>query len=1079
MNIIIKQSELEASNNKGVSININNNKNNTSATGKITGAYSKSAVVSLGNIDTKKLDNNTYASLIKEADDIKEQLKISADNAKASLKALFIRLSGVDAVKMDEQGFNLTDASPEQCVNIVEKIKIQLAMHSDSAVATTGSMSLEKIEEVAGSAGFANEIASRLNNSGMPVSEENIKSVQGVLDKTANISDLSYEDKKNLVSSNSDITLDNIYKVQHISGYQSQNVNNFGANSQYGGKQQITDEAFSQLVPQIENVIKSAGLEVNDKTLSMAKDFLNSDIPMTKESFSKMSALDSVSIPDLLDKQQLTDYIDKIIENMAVGNDAGSVSLTNESGVISQVAQAIDVINNSSYIHVSKVVEDGKVFNIQNLKQAIVDINMAYDTYIDENVDNNVDINVDILNGNNSKNVDIYYAQLQELKMLMTANSGAFLVKQGVNLNIMSIFDINKQLYNYEERIFNEKIGDIDDLQQNVDNFGVKNAIYQSEYENSDDNEINNSKELSGVTVYQASVYIKKALFDMSTAPDVVIGAVLKEKNDSEAVTISDFASTGSGLKKKFDRAGQTYEAVGTQVRRDLGDSVKKAVNASTKDILEGLGLESTKANEDAVRILAVNSMDMTKENIENVKAVYQTLQSLISNMTPQTVLNMIRDNINPLKDDINDLNNYVQQKNNVDNIDDTKLEKYSKFLYKLDKTDGISSEDREKFIGIYKMLNIFTKDAGAAVGALVKQNAQVTMGNLYTAYQSRKSYGMEAVINDTTGVSNIGVNYFNNLFENTSSKITPLTLRDVNNEQNIDERSVEGFCEAVSDKYDFNKEAEYYSEAYNEYLENIRQSESSIDTIISELESSKTEVTMGNVYSAFNVSQKDYYSNVEKRLDSVIEKDTSFKDSIADIFNDFEDSLIDNVTIENKYSELKEVVEKQLNKVVNKNGDTTFSQIEALRNINKEIGYIKDLSLRQDYKIPVVMGNDVRTVNLTLIQDDNDKGRISVEFDDDSLGHVSVEAKVNENSADIYVMSDSNTDKNVEELINTRLENVSTQLKEQIGIDRVNINYGKNDNTVRVTYNNEAKSIPTQKLYQISKFILKGMSGK
>ncbi len=1074
MNIIISQSELNGIDNKGVSININENtKNNTSATGKITGAYSKSAVVSLGNTDTKKLDNNTYESLLKEADNIKEQLKISADNAKASLKALFIRLSGVDAVKMDEEGFNLTDASPEQCVNIVEKIKIELAMHSDSAV--TGNISREKIEQVAGSAGYANEIANRLSNANMPVSEENIKSIQGVLEKTANISDLSYEDKKNIVSSGSDITLDNIYKIQHVSGYQAQNVNNSYTNSQYGGKQYINDEAFSQLMPQIENVIKSAGLEVNDNTLSMAKDFLNSDIPMTEESFSKMSALDNINIPDLSDDKQLTDYIDKIIENMEVGNEAGSVSLVDNNSVISQVAEALNVINNSEYIHVSKVVSDGNVFNIENLKQAIVDINMAYDTYVQENVDHDVDI----LQGKNDKNVDIYYSQLQELKMLMTANSGAFLVKQGVNLNIMSVFDLNKQLYSYDEGIFNEKISDIDALQKNVDNFGVKNAIYQSAYENGDDIIAENGSKIQGLTVYQASVQIRKAIFDMGSAPDVVIGAVLKEKNNDEAVTIADFASTGSGLKKRFEQAGQTYEAVGTQVRRDLGDSVVRAVNASTKDILNDLGLEDTKANEDAVRILAVNSMDMTKENIENVKAVYQTLKSLINNMTPSTVLNMIKDNINPLKDDINEVNNYVQKKNDIDSVDSSKAEKYSKFLYKLDKTDGISSEDREKFIGIYKMLNIFTKDAGAAVGALIKQNAQVTMENLYTAYQSRKSYGMEAVINDTTGVSNIGVNYFTNLFENTSSKITPLTLRDVNNEQNIDKRSVEGFCEAISDKYDFDKEAEYYGEAYDNYLDNIRQSESISDSVISELENSQDMVTMGNIYTAFNVSQPNYYNNVEKRLDNIIQNDKLFKDGISDILEGFEDNLTDSTSIENKYDELKSFVQDKLNQVINTDSNTTFSQIETLRNVNKEIGYIKDLSLRHDYKLPVVIGDNIRTVNLTLIQDDKDKGRISIEFDDDSLGHVSLEAKVNGQQADIYVLSDNNSTDNFDELINKRFDNVTTQLKEQMDIKSVNINYGRNNNTARITYDNSMDSVPTQKLYKISKLIIKEMSSK
>ena len=66
-------------------------------------------------------------------------------------------------------------------------------------------------------------------------------------------------------------------------------------------------------------------------------------------------------------------------------------------------------------------------------------------------------------------------------------------------------------------------------------------------------------------------------------------------------------------------------------------------------------------------------------------------------------------------------------------------------------------------------MLNIFTKDAGAAVGALIKQDAQVTMGNLYTAYKSRKAYGMQAAVDDSTGISKIHEYYYNNLIEQTS----------------------------------------------------------------------------------------------------------------------------------------------------------------------------------------------------------------------------------------------------------------------------------------------------------------------
>ena len=81
----------------------------------------------------------------------------------------------------------------------------------------------------------------------------------------------------------------------------------------------------------------------------------------------------------------------------------------------------------------------------------------------------------------------------------------------------------------------------------------------------------------------------------------------------------------------------------------------------------------------------------------------------------------MIRENINPMTEDIHTVNAYLTEMNAQQ--DNDKEEKYSRFLYKLDQTDGISEQERNQFIGIYKMMNIFTKDAGAAIGTLVKQN--------------------------------------------------------------------------------------------------------------------------------------------------------------------------------------------------------------------------------------------------------------------------------------------------------------------------------------------------------------------
>ena len=78
------------------SINIKNNNEKTQKTGF------DGVIVSGMEVDTKKLDKNTYTSLIKQADDVKSQIMQSASDAKANLKALFNRLSGADAVKIDE-----------------------------------------------------------------------------------------------------------------------------------------------------------------------------------------------------------------------------------------------------------------------------------------------------------------------------------------------------------------------------------------------------------------------------------------------------------------------------------------------------------------------------------------------------------------------------------------------------------------------------------------------------------------------------------------------------------------------------------------------------------------------------------------------------------------------------------------------------------------------------------------------------------------------------------------------------------------------------------------------------------------
>ena len=75
----------------------------------------------------------------------------------------------------------------------------------------------------------------------------------------------------------------------------------------------------------------------------------------------------------------------------------------------------------------------------------------------------------------------------------------------------------------------------------------------------------------------------------------------------------------------------------------------------------------------------------------------------------------------------------------------------------------------------------------------------------------SRKQYGMDNSVGDDTDIAMAGqVRYYLNLFDNTASSVTPLTLKEVNSEKSINTRTVENFCESVQDAYDAAAEAEY-----------------------------------------------------------------------------------------------------------------------------------------------------------------------------------------------------------------------------------------------------------------------------
>jgi hypothetical protein len=359
-------------------------------------------------------------------------------------------------------------------------------------------------------------------------------------------------------------------------------------------------------------------------------------------------------------------------------------------------------------------------------------------------------------------------------------------------------------------------------------------------------------------------------------------------------------------------------------------------------------------------------------------------------------------------------------------------------------------------------MMNIFTKDAGAAIGTLVKQNEEITMANLCKAYQSRRAAGIDVTFDDNSSLPGVSekVNYFNNLFESTQDSITPLTLRTANRQKEIPLYSVEEFCEEVDSAYDEQEEIKYY----DSYLNDLRNKTSFSEEAVKELTDNEQPVTVNQVIAMENIMQTGYFNQVfkSKGLFGNMPKP-----------EEFIEKMDDREAFEALYDDISDAAGQELENAVSSEADQDYESINELRMRNKEIGLIKNLSLRHDYKVPFETEGGIGLIHFTLISDSDQKGRISISLNDRRLGNISVEARVGTDSAELYGISERASGE-----LTDRLEAAAEDLKEVCEIPETQVHCQDIRTVRRVTYEKAADSVPTNTLYRAAKTIISSLVG-
>lgn len=753
----------------------------------------------------------------------------------------------------------------------------------------------------------------------------------------------------------------------------------------------LSDKEWQGIMPQVEKIIEKANMPVDEKTLKMAKWLVEREIPVTEEQLNKLADLEEVSA--VIDKDFL---IDRIIATMQEGMKANKTVITGESLPWEEAVSAIETVNSAtpsvimwwSYSELSYTLDGLR--DAENLNQEMAP-DVGDEKYLKAT------------------------RQLWEVRLMMTVNAGRALEKNGIQINTMEISDLVEELKSYEQSRINEKLSK---------------------------NEMPYSKE----DITRANDVMTRFI-SLRKAPAVVIGTVIDENKPVNAVNMEAHIPE---LIQKFEKAGSAYEALSTEIRSDLGDNISKAVKASTKDILEGLGLEANRANERAVRILAYNDMEITEDRIDKVKAMDEAVNTLFERLNPECTLKMLREGVNPLEMQVDELSEYLL---NMQMELAPRDEKFSEFLYRLDKKGEISSEDREKFIGVYSMVNRFTKDGMNAIGALINQNLELNMGNLMTAYYSRKDRGMDLSVDDTTPTIHVEdkVTYYKNLFGRVMDKITPEVLTQMGSE--MEDMTPEEFAEKLVEnkpdnelqyekqRMDLEKATRLSNEAYKFVTDNKL------------FESVNTVLAAGEFLEEPGKVFKDYNSETGEDAGEALLKALDSKDEILKEY----DKLVDNTR--------KLLEESQLTR-------NSYVDMEALRMMGNQINMIHSLSRQNYFCIPFTGENTEGIIHLKVIESDNEQGTFNIKINLKDNSRVTVEGKVEGDSVKATIMCQNET---AVAGFESQIETLNNEL-EKAGFRDIAIRVGRVKDQPEGS-NQSKESVSTQRIYRATKIFISNLA--
>ena len=865
------------------------------------------------------MDNSAYAGHGRTAEEVMAEAGQQDIAARRNYMAVMSNsMSDEDFAKLQEEGFHPGSTDIETVVTIVDEIKAALAKGGVQVDGYTDTISDDALKDITGSEAFAKELKRQFAEKDVPLTKENVEAVTEAFQILSQAGIPSDGSVKYMVENDLEPTPENLYTAKYSAA----------SGSTRQGKGYYAAGAVAGYYAR-----KPEEIDFTKLRPQMEKVIAEAGYEVSEQTLKDAEWLVEKGIP--LNTDTFTrlsnirthqfpvsykDFMDSASCAAADGIDPAKADLGRKETYTRQAA----------ILYEKTVTVDIWVVDVITAKNLPLTLRNIF-ALQNEMPGRDIPINV------RGRRL------LEEIRLSMTVEANIKLLRSGFQIETAPLEELVGKLKKAEESYATALTGQVD---------------------------TGEAKEKA--SLYRETLDILRGI--KSSPADIVVRV-------SRTDTLREVRDYGASQKMVYEKAGQSYETMMTEPRKDMGDSIQKAFR-NVDDILQSLHMEQSDANRRAVRILGYNSVEITKENIEQVKEKDDLLGSVIEEMKPGRVLNMIREGVNPLAMSLEELHAYLSSQTDPAG----EMESYSKFLYKLEKRKDITEEERSAYIGIYRLVHQIEKADDAAVGAIWQMGAEFTLGNLLSALRSARRGKMDYSVDDGFG----GVNAKETGKESISSQIEKGYQPDAAPGRKVLEQMLdEAGDEQAGREFD------------HMVYEQVRAAAKSEEEVFRYLSDYEQPVTADNLVAAGYLlkSPKEIWGQLKKlsRQDEEKEPGAGQKDDsgfIEQAGEEVLEALEGKESAGDAYGRLQETLQKMLERMAWSDNHTALD-IRAMSTLYKQISFMGSMAREENYEIPADIDGSLTSINLKIIHNGQKESKVAITFESEIFGKTAAEFKM------------------------------------------------------------------------------------